>query len=117
MSRDPQFLYMLVNILLLVVVALVGWLLKRAVSSNDHLVQSAIKELKEVSSAVSKLQLLIVGDYYPRKEHNEYAHHIEVELTRLRENVHGLRDQAQSLLSRLTVVESSLNTMKEALKR
>ena len=116
MTRDPQLLYMLVNILLLVVVGLVGWLLKRAVTSNDVLVQTAIKELKELSTAVNKLELLMVGDYYPRREHIEYAKHVENLTSGMRENIHDLRDKLQTIMSKVTVLEATVNTLKETKK-
>ena len=115
--KDPQTLYLLFNVLLIVVIGLIGWLMKRAIASNDQKVDEAIKLIGEATLAVNKLQLLIVGDYYPRKEHAEYARHLEVTLEQLRENIHKLRDQMQTIVSKVSVMETITSTLKEERSR
>lgn len=109
---DPIAL-VVVNCLLLLVIGVVGWLLKRAISSNDEKIVEATKEIKEATKAVSQLQLLIVGDYYPRKEHREYEKRMDGILEQVRGNVHSLRNDYQTLLARVSVLEVTVQTIKD----
>jgi methyl-accepting chemotaxis protein len=115
-NTDPQMGFYVMGVLVMLVIAVLGWLLKRAIANNDAKVDRAIIKIGELALCLNKLELLMVGNYYLRQEHIEFARHLEVTLEQLRGNMHNLRDQAQTMMGRVSVVEANFNSLKERSK-
>lgn len=102
---SSQIIPLLVNLALMVVVAAVGWLIRRAISANDIRIDTLGTKLEATTTAINRLELLIVGDYYPRKEHLIYADNVNKLLEQIRGNIHELRAVLQTLQNRISIVE------------
>jgi methyl-accepting chemotaxis protein len=110
---DPQLFSLLINVMLVAVVGIIGWLIKRAISGNDAKIEEAIKQINGASKSIGDLHLLIVGDYYPRKEHAEYARHMDSTMDQMRNNIHNLRDSLQTITSKMSALEVIVQSLKE----
>lgn len=104
-----MYLSILLNAAILILVGFVGWLLRRAISNQDETMKVGLQKVDRVEAAVSQLQLLIVGDYYPRKEHQVYVEQMAHTIDQLRSNIHSLRDQIQAVTSKMSVLEALHN--------
>lgn len=111
---QPQILAMVLNFSFVLVIAVVGWLLRRAIAQQDETLKLLGTKMEANNQAINSLQLLIVGDYYPRKEHVAFAEHVNHVLDQIRANVHALRTELQSNVSRVAILETKIQLNKEA---
>lgn len=103
---QPQYAYALFNLLLVIVIGLIAWLMKRAIQGVDSSVNKASDKLDNLSAHVNELRVQIVGDYITRKEHSEQIKHLENLIDQHRENIHKLRDQTQTMVNKITFLEA-----------
>ena len=104
-----MYLSILLNGAILLMVGFVGWLLRRAIYNQDETIKIGLGKVDKLDAAVAQLQLLIVGDYYPRKEHQVYVEQMAHTIDQLRSNIHSLRDQIQTVTSKMSVLEALHN--------
>lgn len=113
MLKDPQILYMLINMFLMLFIGAVGWLLRRAINNSDEKIDQVVKEVKDSTKAMTQLQVLIVGDYLTRKEYAENQKNVSSVLEQLRENVHGLRGHIQTNATKIAMLEGMVKGASE----
>lgn len=106
LPTPDAYVGLLLNAAVLILVAFVGWLLRRAIYNQDETIKIGLGKVDKVEAAVSQLQLLIVGDYYPRKEHQVYVEQMAHTIDQLRSNIHTLRDQLQTIAAKVSVMEA-----------
>ena len=110
---QPQIFAVLINFSFILIIGVVGWLLKRAITSQDETLRVLSTKLEANNAAINSLQLLIVGDYFPRKEHVAFAEHVNHVLDQLRANIHNLRNELQTTVSKIAVMETKMERAKE----
>lgn len=103
---SDAYISILLNGMILIVMGIVGWLLKRAISTQDESIKSLVNKVDEANKSVNQLQLLIVGDYVPRKELANLTETFQHTTDQLRQSMHNLRDQIQAMISRISLVEA-----------
>lgn len=108
----PHYAYALFNLLLVVVLGLIAWLMKRAISGTDESIKQATTKIDNMVTQISEIRVMIAGDLYPRKEHMEYARHVDEQMNMLRKSIHDLRDEIQPLVNRLTILEALMRKEK-----
>lgn len=108
MMKDPQLFYFVLNVSVVLVMAVVGWLLRRAIAGNDAKVEKVIEKIDGAATELSKLQILIAGEYFRREEQSEFSKHVEGVLAQLRGNIHDLRDGSQATATKVAMLEGAL---------
>lgn len=101
---EPWMVQALTNAAFVVVLAFVGWLAKRAISNLDDSVRAAGNKAESIEKSVNELKLLIVSDFYPRKEHMAYADQVLRDLEQIRKNIHDLRDKLQPIVAEQAMI-------------
>lgn len=110
---QTQLFAVILNFSFILVIGVVGWLLRRAITAQDTTLQELGRKLEQNNTAIASLQLLIVGDYFPRKEHVAFAEHINHVIDQLRANIHNLRNEIQTVVNKQTVIETKLERAEE----
>lgn len=103
--RETTTLLIVSNAALFVLLGALGYMIRRAITHNDTRIEAAIKQSASIEQAINQLQLLIVGDYYPRKEHITYAGEVSERLEKIRADIHELRTHLQTTGNRLGILE------------
>jgi len=102
---ETNTLLIISNGALFLLLGVLGYLIKRAISGNDSRIEQAIIKSVAIESSIANLQLLIVGDYYPRKEHIAYANEVSEKLDKIRTDMHNLRDSIHAIGNKVGILE------------
>ena len=108
----PEYTIAIFNLLLIVVMGVIAWLVKRAVTATDRQIEIAVAKIEEMAKVLGEVRVMIAGDLYPRKEHTEFARHMEEQLNLLRTSVHDLRDSIQQAINKVAVLEAIVQKRK-----